>query len=374
MDLFSSIKRPTLLLDELTARQNIDNMAARALESGSVFRPHFKTHQSAVVGEWFREAGMSSITVSSVEMAKYFAAYGWDDILIAFPVNWREIDEINHLASQINLSLLLESRETLRYLDKHLNQTCNAWIKIDVGNLRTGLAWDDSDLVLALAKDIQRSRFLRLRGLLTHAGHTYRASGSQEVCAIHQQSMQRLAWLQDQLAQAGLDRLEISVGDTPSCSLCSQTGANEIRPGNFVFYDAQQLNIGACQPEQIAVAVACPVVATHPERGEAVIFGGAVHLSKDLFPFDGKSAYGLVCLPEDGRWGLPLRGAFVRGLSQEHGVLKIPEEHFDRVRVGELVCIIPAHSCLAVTLMRDFLTLDGRVIPTMNSLATLPGH
>jgi len=367
VDLFSTIKRPTLLLDEQKARLNIDNMAARAQNAGVILRPHFKTHQSAAIGEWFREVGITAITVSSVDMARYFASYGWDNILIAFPVNWREIDEINQLAGEINLGLLLESRDTLRYLDWHLKQPCNAWIKVDVGYQRTGIPWNQPESVLNLAREIQRSRFLRLRGLLTHAGHTYHARGSQEVCQLSQENLNRMITLRDQLTQAGLDRLEISVGDTPSCSLCSQSGATEIRPGNFVFYDAQQWNIGSCHADQIAVAVACPVVATHPERNEVVIYGGAVHLSKDAFDYGAYTAFGLVSLPEDGGWSMPLDGAYVRGLSQEHGIIHLPDEYFNQVRVGDIVCVLPSHSCLAVTLLRDYLTLEGRAIATMHS-------
>lgn len=366
-DIFPTIKRPTLLLDEKTARRNLHSMALRARQAGARFRPHFKTHQSAAIGEWFRDLEINAITVSSVEMAQYFARAGWQDILIAFPFNWREIDEVNQLASQIHLGLLVESRDTARFLNWHLNYPVDVWIKIDVGSQRTGLAWDNPEAVQALAADLQRGRQLRLRGLLTHAGHSYRARGAEEVCGLHQQSMQRLTSLRDQLTQAGLPALEISIGDTPSCSLCDCTGADELRPGNFLFYDVQQSQIGSCQPADIAVALACPVVALHPERNEVVVFGGAIHLSKDAFDLDGRPAFGLVCLPQPNGWGAPLPGAFVRGLSQEHGVLHLPEEELARMRVGDLLCILPAHSCLTVTLMRSYLTLAGQVVPTMHT-------
>src|SRR6476620_10300974 len=93
--LLKQITRPTLLLDEARCRRNIERMASKARRSNVRFRPHFKTHQSAQIGEWFREAGVNAITVSSVKMAEYFASHGWDDITIAFPANWREIEAIN---------------------------------------------------------------------------------------------------------------------------------------------------------------------------------------------------------------------------------------------------------------------------------------
>ena len=161
--------------------------------------------------------------------------------------------------------------------------------------------------------------------------------------------------------------LQISVGDTPACSVVNDlTGVDEIRPGNFVFYDAEQYLLGSCAWEDVAVAVACPVAALHPERQDVVIYGGAIHLSKDFMDFEGHPAYGLAALPEGDRWGSPIKGAFVRSLSQEHGIVHVPQPAFDKVRVGDLLFVIPAHSCLTVTALGRYRTLSGEIIPTMN--------
>ena len=81
-----AIEKPTLILDPTICRANIQRMAERAKRNNVKFRPHSKTHQSAMVSEWFREVGVDAITVSSVEMATYFAENGWKDITIAFTV------------------------------------------------------------------------------------------------------------------------------------------------------------------------------------------------------------------------------------------------------------------------------------------------
>jgi D-serine deaminase-like pyridoxal phosphate-dependent protein len=77
--------------------------------------------------------------------------------------------------------------------------------------------------------------------------------------------------------------------------------------------------------------------------------------------------YGDVCLPEGDRWSAPLPGAYVSKLSQEHGVLHMAPDDLQRLQVGNLVCILPAHSCLTVTLMKQYLTLDGKLINTLNA-------
>ena len=95
--------RPTLVLNKTVCLRNIELMAEKARRHNLRFRPHFKTHQSVEVGRWFRQKGIRHITVSSVQMAKYFANDGWDDITIAFPFNVNEIDELNSLLPAIKI-------------------------------------------------------------------------------------------------------------------------------------------------------------------------------------------------------------------------------------------------------------------------------
>ena len=104
------------LLDEARVRRNLAFMVERARSQGIAFRPHFKTHQSAEIGQWCREAGVGAITVSSVRMARYFVDVdaGWDDVTIAFPVNLRELGAINVLASRAHIGVLVFDLRTLQ--------------------------------------------------------------------------------------------------------------------------------------------------------------------------------------------------------------------------------------------------------------------
>ena len=367
MSLLDTIDQPTLLIDEEIARRNIDRMAARAKSNAVVFRPHFKTHQSAEVGEWFRDYGVTMITVSSVEMAEYFAAHGWQDITIAFSLNIRQMPRIQELARKVRLGMLVENPEEVESLAGLTDCRLDVWVKIDVGNHRTGLDWQDEAAVSTLCQKINQAPALRLKGLLTHSGHTYKAASKNEVCAIFREGIDRMNALRKKLESHGITSLLISVGDTPGCTLCEDwSGAEEVRPGNFVYYDAQQFTAGVCQFEDIAAAVACPVVAKHPERREVILYGGAIHLSKDFQMSGEEKSYGLACLQEGDRWSTPIPGAVVKALSQEHGVVKVPGAAFDKIKVGDLMFIIPAHSCLAVQALRRGFTLDGKKISTLN--------
>ena len=367
MNFLDRIDQPALLLDEDIARRNIDRMVVKAVRNRVIFRPHFKTHQSAEIGQWFRDIGIDKITVSSVEMAEYFANNGWQDITIAFSLNIRQLERIRNLAQRIQLQVLVESAEGIQSLASLKDSSLGVWIKIDVGNNRTGLDWQQVDLVKELCDHVKRSQNLHLLGLLTHSGNTYRARTRAEVCSIFREGIDRLEHLKLALEDHGLKGILLSVGDTPGCTLCDDwSSVYEVRPGNFVFYDAQQFAAGVCGYQDIAVAVACPVVAKHPLRHEVVVYGGAIHLSKDYVEINGQRSYGLVALQDGKHWGAPIAGAIVKGLSQEHGVIKFQGDEFKNIKIGDLLFILPAHSCLTVQVMQKYHTLTGRVISTLN--------
>ena len=370
---WTTITKPTLLLDAPRARRNIARMADKARRNGVRFRPHFKTHQAAAIGEWFRAEGVTCITVSSVTMANYFADHGWHDITIAFPVNVRELAAIDALAGRVRLHLLVESVATVHQLAAHLTHPVGVWIELDTGYWRSGVPWDDAGTLYALASAVVGSRQLALQGLLTHAGQTYSAQGAAAIRSLYAETMTRLEQARLWLMEQGFLGLELSIGDTPACSVLDDfSGVDELRPGNFVFYDLMQLRIGACAIDDVAVVVACPVVGIHPERNELILYGGAIHLSKEhLARPDGSPDFGAVALPTEHGWGAPIAGAWLRSLSQEHGVVRAEPEVFAAalrdLQVGDLLAVLPVHSCLTADLLKRYLTLDGEWIDMMHN-------
>jgi len=364
------IQRPTLLLDKDKAIRNIEKMAGKARKSRARFRPHFKTHRSAGIAEWFREFGVDAIAVSSLDMAAYFADHGWGDITVAFPVNLLEIDKVNSLAAEIALGLLVKSEEAVQFVAAHLSHRVSAWVEVDTGYGRTGVQWDRPDEIVELAQAVVATDRLAFKGLLTHAGHSYHAASKLELEAIHHDSVARLAYVRAALRAEGFSQVQLSSGDTPTCSVVDDfTGLDEIRPGNFVFYDLRQVRIGSCSEREIAVAVACPVVAKHPQRNEIVLYGGAVHLSRDsLISADGTPMFGHVAFWEGDGWGLSLPDTYVSSLSQEHGIVRTTVDVLEQVHVGDVLIVVPVHSCLLSYLLNEYHTLDGEIIPSQSTV------
>jgi len=351
------ITRPTLLINKIKVEANIQKMMAKAKRSNVIFRPHFKTHQSIEIGKLFRKQGVDKITVSSVEMARFFAEDSWNNITIAFPVNLREIEEINHLTSRITLNLLVESIYSLEFLENHLKYQTGIFIKIDTGYHRTGLEPNHPEIEKMIDLLTSSSK-MKFQGFLTHAGHTYHARGKEAVFRIMESAKKQLLKLKEKYLSI-FPNLIISYGDTPSCSMAEDcSGFDEIRPGNFVYYDVMQYHLGSCTLSDIAVAVACPVVSTHPEREEVVVYGGAIHLSKEAIEADnGFKLYGYVVPLTESGWGEPIPGAYVSSLSQEHGIIKMPNNQLQHFKPGDLLGILPVHSCLTANLLNDQIIL-----------------
>jgi len=352
------ITKPTLLLDKQKCKRNIEMMFSKAKTNHVSFRPHFKTHQSLEIGRWFKELGVDKITVSSLEMAQYFSSE-WDDITVAFPVNILEIETINQLSAKIMLNLLVESAEALRYLAQNTKNNIGIFIKIDVGYHRTGLPPTSTQQIDEILSAISTSKKLSFKGFLTHAGHTYSCRTKEEILAIHHTSTEILTGLKAKYKDR-FPGLIISIGDTPSCSVVDDfSGIDEIRPGNFVFYDLTQQQIGACSFDQIAVAMACPIVAVHPDRNEIVIYGGGVHFAKDRLEVENVGTiYGIVVVKHEKHWGNPIPGMYLKSLSQEHGIVSVPQPFITKYKIGDLLYILPVHSCMTANEIKSYKNQD----------------
>lgn len=362
------ITKPTLLLDEYKCKKNIQNMFSRAQLHQVELRPHFKTHQSLKIGQWFKNVGVNKITVSSLEMATYFASE-WNDITVAFPVNILEIETIKSLAEKIILNVLIESVETTTFLKANLKHKVNFFIKINIGNNRTGIAPSEVNTIKNILELSESSKKLEFKGFLGHAGQTYSCRGKAEVLETHQKSKSMLVCLKDTFKTRYPD-LILSYGDTPSCSLADDfTGIDEIRPGNFVFYDLMQYRIGACEIDQIAVAMTCPIVATHVERNEIVVYGGGIHFSKDRMADENNGIiYGKVVKREENGWSDLVPETYVKNLSQEHGVISFPDSEIGNYKVGDYLILLPVHSCMTANLMKSYLTTKNKKIAMFNPL------
>jgi len=113
------------------------------------------------------------------------------------------------------------------------------------------------------------------------------------------------------LRTEGVNVIEISVGSTPTSRYWRDVrGATEIRPGTYVYGDANQVHLGS-QSVDGCVFVAIATVISTPEATRAVVDAGSKALSIDL-RVPGVDSLGTV---------LDHPALQLERLSEEHGVL-----------------------------------------------------
>jgi D-serine deaminase-like pyridoxal phosphate-dependent protein len=357
LDLIAS---PTLVINETITRANIQRMAEKASRHGKKLIPHWKTAQSHEIGNWAKEYGITEVTASSIKLAEYLCGQGWENIHIAFPFNVREISRLNRLAENQGLSVQIVNTSTIQALADQLTQTVGFFIEIDAGYGRTGVAISDFQTIDSILSIAKTSSLLQFKGFYLHPGHTYYGIDKQK---IHEESRKALHLLKSNY-QSAYPNLLTRLGDTPGCAVMEEFGdVDELGPGNFVFFDLMQVQLGSCRKEDIAVCLAVPVVDINLERKEILVHGGGVHLAKDvLVNADGSKNFGEVVLLDEKGWSIPSHYSYMKSISQEHGIVKASDELLATVKVGDLLGILPVHSCMTADCMGEYLSLDGKKI------------
>ncbi len=329
---------PSVLVDLAVLTRNITRMAALCREAGVRLRPHAKTHKSVAIARQQLAAGAAGLSVAKIGEAEVFAAGGSTDLFVAYPLYGVENGRrLLALSERTRLAVGVDSVEgatTLAEVFRARGRTLDVLLKIDVGLHRVGVLPEQA---LGLAQALSRIEGLRLRGVFTFAGQVYGADSRDEVAAIGTAEGEVMAAVAASLREHGLSVEEVSVGSTPTVPFAAAVpGVTEVRPGNYVFHDASQVNLGVCATEDCALTVLATVVSV-PAAERAVIDAGSKTLSRDPLA------------PRGGGFGwIAGRRSRVETLTEEHGVLHVAAG--ESFRVGERVRVVPNHCCVVVNL------------------------
>lgn len=168
-----------------------------------------------------------------------FARAGWGDITIALPAYPGAIEQYREIvALGAWLALVVDGVDRVRALSEIVDFELGCWLEIEAGYARSGVAWDDGERILAAAREISQVAHLRFDGLLTHSGQTYACSVPNDIKSAFAAAKSQMLGVRSLLEGAGFGDNLFSMGDTPGCCLSEDfSGIDELRPGNFVFYD-----------------------------------------------------------------------------------------------------------------------------------------
>ncbi len=357
----AEIPTPAFLVDRARFAANCDAMRAKAAASGVGFRPHVKTHKT-LEGALLQHGGVRGpITVSTLAEAEFFAAARFDDITYAVPIDPGKLDRAASLGRSARLNLLVDHPDALAGMEGFAashHVRFPLFLKVDSGGGRAGVD-PASPESAAFARRLRESPAVEFRGLLTHAGHSYAARSRKEIEPVAADEASVLTAFREAIGEPSLLR---SIGATPTASVVERIpSTEEVRPGNYVFYDAFQTAIGSCALDACSASVLATIVSVYPEQNKVIVDAGALALSKDAGPVhvDPQFGYGRVC-DLDLR-PLPLK---IFSISQEHGQVRGESPiDFARLTIGTKLRIIPNHSCLTAALFDRYWILEqGRVV------------
>ncbi|MDR9408572.1 MAG: alanine racemase [Balneolaceae bacterium] len=351
MSFSNTQQEPILVLDTQRCKRNINRMAERALKAGCIFRPHFKTHQSNTIGRWFRDEGVKGITVSSVSMAKYFIEGGWNDITIAFPFFPQQLKGLKEIEKAASLRLFVNSVEDLKLLNQQLSNPFKFFIEIDPGAGRSGVSYENTELISQLIDTSLNQSKSRFHGFYIHDGRTYSARSVEQIQQKINPTIDILVELKNSFPMAN-----ISMGDTPSASTSNRLDElDEMTPGNFAFYDFMQVQIGSCSLDDVALYAVLPIAQKIPTPGRTIVHGGAVHLSKEFLQYNDQNNFGQI-VHYSANNDISETDLSISAISQEHGTIRgIPDD-------DSYVWVCPIHSCLTANLYDQYSTKDGKSI------------
>ena len=351
------IVTPTALVDLDRVERNCRAMSRRATRLGVALRPHVKTHKCTEAARLSVAGHFGGITVSTLAEAEFFAAAGFDDITYAVPLAPARVPQAVRLAATIRrLHVLVDHSDAVTALAAGAGpRPLSVFVKVDCGYHRAGVD-PTSAQADAVVDAVIAAPQLDFAGLLTHGGHSYDCLGREAIKRVAEQERDVVVSFAERLRARGVPVPVVSLGSTPTLSVAEDlSGVTEVRPGNYVFYDAFQAAIGSCSLDDAAFSVLCSVIGVYPDR--LIVDAGALALSKDLgATHAGNQGYGVIADLD----AQPLEGLSLSSLSQEHGIVRGDRSTLGKQRLGDRLRIVANHSCLAAALHAEYQVVRGR--------------
>ena len=341
-----ALPTPATLVFADRLERNLVGMAAMATSSGMALRPHAKTHKCVEIARRQMALGARGLTVATVGEAEILtssgggggAASGVDDVFVAYPL-WPSDDlvaRLRALADRVRVTVGADNPEAVLRLAP-LAGRVRIMVEVDCGLGRSGVPPAGAALVAEMAERAG----LEVGGVFTFPGHSYGPGAAAGAAADEAAALDEAAGV---LAAAGFDRVERSGGSTPSAHLAQPGTLSELRPGVYVFNDAQQVELGVVTMEEVALMVAATVV-SRPAPGRIVLDAGAKVLGPDRAAW--ASGHGLLPDWPDAR---------IVGLWEHHAVVAIAGP---APALGDVIAVVPNHVCTAVNLVPELLVVEN---------------
>ncbi|MBR0140192.1 MAG: D-TA family PLP-dependent enzyme [Firmicutes bacterium] len=344
---------PSLLIDEDIMKSNMAFMQEYADANGVSLRPHTKTHKTPAIAKTAIEAGAKGIAVAKVGEAEVMAENGLDDIFIANEIaSPAKMERIRKLAEKIEISFgadCVEQLEMAEQVFEGAGKPAEVLIEIEVGEERSGVI--EKGRFLEILSFLERSKNVRLKGVFSHDGNTYKAKDMEELLSISAGAQKRTLEFAALARSRGFECPVVSYGATPTFMnrVPILEGITELRPGTYVFMDASQGNAIGTLDRCAATVLASVMSRPTPER--VVLDVGAKGLTMQTRTQGICAVKGLGMIKE-------YPGVHIDRMNDEHAVIENRAFH-DAVRVGDKLRVIPVHICPVCNLYDSLYLVRG---------------
>lgn len=331
----SDLETPSVLIDMDKMERNITRMQKHCDDLGIQFRPHIKTHKIPDIARRQIEAGAVGVACQKVSEAEVFAAAGFNDIQIPYNiVGRRKTQRLAKLAQQADVTVTVDSKcviDGIAEAAQEVGVTIGMMVELVSLGERTGTT---PDAALALAEQITATDNLRFAGVMIYPSDA----------AIRPRLLETLALL----AAAGIDVESISGGGSGASSDAHLLPElTELRVGTSIFWDWTCVAAEHASFEDCAMRVLATVVsANEPER--VILDSGSKAIHSETL--DGQLGY-IVEYPD----------ARLHKVNEEHGYVDCSACPSPPA-VGEIVNIIPVHTCVVTNLHNQLYGVRGDAI------------
>ncbi len=321
------IPTPALIVDIDAMERNIARMAAYFAERPCKLRPHFKAHKTPEIARRQLAAGScTGLTCATVGEAEVVVKEGLTrDILIANEVvGPGKAARVAKLAERADVVVAIDSDFGLYDLAAAAQAAgveVGVLVDVGVGLPRCGIA--PGPPALALAKRVDATAGVILRGVMGYEGHAVGIEDRTEREAKAAKAMERLLATARLVREAGLRCEIVSGGGTGTFDITGDMeGITEVQAGSYVLMDTAYAKLDT--PFEMAFSIASTVL-SRPRPEQCAADAGLKAASVD---------HGNPSVK-----GVP--GADVLFLSDEHATIALPPE--SGIAPGDRIELWPSH-------------------------------
>ena len=330
---------PATLVDLDKVEDNLTRMAEYARVNGLSLRPHIKSHKSLYMAQKQIDHGASGLCVATASEAEVMSHLNVD-LMLAYPiVGSAKFKRVLPLLQKGKLSLVVDAAKTLdTYIDfaQTYDLIIPVYVEVDTGMNRSGALPNES---IQLAKRILSDDNLKFMGIMTHAGHAHNPSHVTGQAEVARAEAAIMGELRSEIERLGASDFVVSAGSSlTSLYLKGSDGVTEIRPGTYIYNDLRTMERWACSRNQIAAFMLTTISSARGNR--ITVDAGSKTLTTSQIPIFN---YGQFVDDES---------AIVNRLSEEHGVVDLPEGHRN-YSIGDRVRVLPIHICVWMDLQRE---------------------